>query len=158
MAPCPRMDEVSRSNHKSHNAGRAFGPSSAPPSRAIRFWAGIAASQLTMVRENESEGKVDPSRAPVPGGVDTPVGGPDGRGGLPGSVDVGSWRRGVVGDVLRCGNQGYNSAAPDHNAGRSRTLHGIQYRGKRAAGDADRQEWPCPSADGAGQWQPIMAG
>jgi hypothetical protein len=112
-----------------------------------------------MVRENASKGKIDPSRVFVlhsGGGI--PVDGPGGLGGLPHSADAGSWRCGAVAGALRRGNPGCNSADHDHNAGKSRRMHGIHCRGKLVAGEPPRQEWPCPLAGGAGQWQPIMAG
>lgn len=112
-----------------------------------------------MVREKASKGKIDPSRVLARhngGGIS--VDGPGGRGDLPHSADTGSWRCDAVEGALQRGNPGCNSADPDHNAGKSRRLHDIHCHGKLAAGEALPQEWPCPLAGGAGQWQPIMAG
>jgi hypothetical protein len=111
-----------------------------------------------MVREKAGKGNIDPSRALVRGGGDTPVDGRGGLGGLPDSSDIGSWRRGAVAGALRRGNPSCNSADPDHNVGKSRTPHSIRGGGKLAVGEPPRQQRPCPLAGGAGQWQPSMAG
>jgi hypothetical protein len=110
-----------------------------------------------MVRRKQSKWKSDPSRAFVGDGDDSPVAGRGGPGVLPESADTGSWQHGAVGDVLRRGNPNCNTAGRDHNAGKSRTPHGIPCGGKYAGGETPRQECPCPLPEGAGQRNPIMA-
>jgi hypothetical protein len=111
-----------------------------------------------MVQENASKGKNDPSRFFVQRGAgDTSVGDRGGLGGLPGSADTCSWRGGAGRGVLQPGNPSCNSAVPDHSGGRSRKLLGIHRGGKLVAAEPARQVRPHLLAEGAGQWQPIMA-
>jgi hypothetical protein len=127
-------------------------------SRPALLSALILSSHIRILPDQRSKGNPDPSRVLAPAGADMPVAGRDGPAVLRDSADGGSWRSAVAGDVLGHGKRGCNNLDPDHNAGRSRTLHDIRCRGRPAAGELFPHEPSCPPQARAGQRQLIMAG